>query len=38
MKDFLARFWHEDEGRDSAEYALIFILICLIVVAALQLT
>jgi Flp pilus assembly pilin Flp len=38
MKDFLARSWHEEEGRNSAEYALIFILICLVVVAALQLT
>jgi Flp pilus assembly pilin Flp len=36
MKKFLTRSWHEEKGQDSAEYALMFIMICATVIAVLQ--
>jgi Flp pilus assembly pilin Flp len=36
MKKFLTRSWHEEEGQDSAEYALMFIMISVTVIAVLQ--
>jgi Flp pilus assembly pilin Flp len=36
MKRFFTRSWHEEQGADSAEYALMFALICVVVIVVLQ--
>ena len=36
MKKFFTRSWHEEQGADSAEYALMFTLICAVVILVLQ--
>ena len=36
MKKLLARPWHEENGADTAEYALMFVMICLVTVAVLK--
>ncbi len=34
MKNFLMRLWHEEEGQDLTEYALLLVLISLVAVVS----
>ena len=37
MQNFWKRLWHEDEGQDLTEYALILVLISLVAIVAMKL-
>ncbi len=36
MKNFLMRLWHEEEGQDLTEYALLLVLIALVAIVSMS--